>query len=260
MGRYTGKTCRLIFMLVLTASFFVAEIVSGYLGNSIALVSDSFSMLSDLIALCVGLYTGRVSKRSLRTPGASFGFVRSEVVGALCNAVFLAALYFTILVEALQRLARPEAISNAFLILVVGALGLAVNVVGLLVFQDWAACCPCLGRPRQPPPPQPSLDDGQLQAVPVSSALEGTSGWTRDLGARAEGQSSDAAGASRLPPLYPSPPRFLPSHFPLSFFLFPSFRLLTISSPHPFSLISPPALYYLFSFLLVHPFFLPFLS
>ncbi|KAJ6666891.1 hypothetical protein lerEdw1_018893 [Lerista edwardsae] len=197
MGRYTGKTCRLIFMLVLTAGFFVAEIVSGYVGNSIALVSDSFSMLSDLIALCVGICAGRVSKRRRRSPAASFGYGRAEVVGALCNAVFLAALYFTILVEALQRLARPEAISNPFLILVVGALGLAVNVVGLLVFQDWAACCPCLCRPRQPPPPQASLDDGQFQAVPGSSALEGTSGCTRELGGRAEeGQSSGAAGDS----------------------------------------------------------------
>uniref|UniRef100_A0A8D0E0F4 Cation efflux protein transmembrane domain-containing protein n=1 Tax=Salvator merianae TaxID=96440 RepID=A0A8D0E0F4_SALMN len=128
------QTCRLIFMLVLTAGFFVAELVSGYVGNSIALVSDSFSMLSDLIALCVGITTGRVSRRRRRRPGASFGYSRAEVVGALSNAVFLAALYFTILVEALQRLASPQPIRDVELVLIVGALGLGVNVVGHKIF------------------------------------------------------------------------------------------------------------------------------
>ncbi|XP_030050504.1 zinc transporter 10 [Microcaecilia unicolor] len=142
MGRYTGKTCRLIFMLVLTGGFFVAELVSGYLGNSIALVSDSFSMLSDLISLCVGLTAARVSHRTRRGQRATFGYSRAEVVGALCNAVFLTALYFTILVEALMRLARPEIIDRVELVLIVGVLGLVVNIVGLLVFQDYSCFCP----------------------------------------------------------------------------------------------------------------------
>uniref|UniRef100_A0A8C8SGL5 Solute carrier family 30 member 10 n=1 Tax=Pelusios castaneus TaxID=367368 RepID=A0A8C8SGL5_9SAUR len=141
MGRYSGKTCRLIFMLVLTAGFFVAELVSGYLGNSIALVSDSFNMLSDLISLCVGIATGRIARRARRGPGATYGYGRAEAVGALSNAVFLTALCFTILVEAVLRLARPERIDGPELVLIVGALGLAVNLVGLLIFQDWAACC-----------------------------------------------------------------------------------------------------------------------
>ncbi|NXO11660.1 ZNT10 protein, partial [Oriolus oriolus] len=141
MGRYSGKTCRLIFMLVLTVGFFVAELVSGYLGNSIALVSDSFNMLSDLISLCVGLSTGRIARRSRRGPRATYGYSRAEAVGALSNAVFLTALCFTILVDSVLRLARPEPIDDAQLVLIVGTLGLAVNVVGLLVFQDWGACC-----------------------------------------------------------------------------------------------------------------------
>ncbi|NXX70886.1 ZNT10 protein, partial [Spizella passerina] len=146
MGRYSGKTCRLIFMLVLTVGFFVAELVSGYLGNSIALVSDSFNMLSDLISLCVGLSTGRIARRSRRGPRATYGYSRAEAVGALSNAVFLTALCFTILVDSVLRLARPEPIDDAQLVLIVGTLGLAVNVVGLLVFQDWGTCC----RARRP--------------------------------------------------------------------------------------------------------------
>ncbi|XP_057584030.1 calcium/manganese antiporter SLC30A10 isoform X1 [Hippopotamus amphibius kiboko] len=153
MGRYSGKTCRLLFMLVLTVAFFVAELVSGYLGNSIALLSDSFNMLSDLISLCVGLSAGYIARRPRGSLGATYGYARAEVVGALSNAVFLTALCFTIFVEAVLRLARPERIDDPELVLIVGALGLAVNVVGLLIFQDcaaWLACCGRRRRRRQP--------------------------------------------------------------------------------------------------------------
>ncbi|XP_069315767.1 calcium/manganese antiporter SLC30A10 isoform X1 [Eulemur rufifrons] len=146
MGRYSGKTCRLLFMLVLTVAFFVAELVSGYLGNSIALLSDSFNMLSDLISLCVGLGSGYIARRHTRGFRATYGYARAEVVGALSNAVFLTALCFTIFVEAVLRLARPERIDDPELVLIVGALGLAVNVVGLLIFQDCAAWFACCGR------------------------------------------------------------------------------------------------------------------
>ncbi|XP_035952084.2 calcium/manganese antiporter SLC30A10 isoform X1 [Halichoerus grypus] len=159
MGRYSGKTCRLLFMLVLTVAFFVAELVSGYLGNSIALLSDSFNMLSDLISLCVGLGAGYVARRPRGGLGATYGYARAEVLGALSNAVFLTALCFTITVEAVLRLARPERIDDAELVLIVGALGLAVNVLGLLIFQDCAAWLACCGprrrrRSRRPPPPR----------------------------------------------------------------------------------------------------------
>ncbi|KAL7889279.1 hypothetical protein AOLI_G00015370 [Acnodon oligacanthus] len=145
MGRYTGKTCRLIFMLVITVVFFVAEIVAGYVGNSIALVSDSFNMLSDMVSLCVGLLSARLSRRS-GSQRCSYGLARVEVVGALSNAVFLTALLFSISAEAIRRISRPEPIDDPFLVLVVGSLGLAVNVVGLFIFQDCRSMC---GRGRR---------------------------------------------------------------------------------------------------------------
>ncbi|XP_064411207.1 calcium/manganese antiporter SLC30A10-like [Latimeria chalumnae] len=137
MGRYTGKTCRLIFMLVITSVIFVVELVSGYVGNSIALLSDAFNMFSDMISLCVGITACRVSRKKTSSNNV-YDFSRAEVVGALCNAVFLTALNFTILMEAIRRLASPQRIDDAQLVLIVGTLGLAVNIIGLIIFQD---CC-----------------------------------------------------------------------------------------------------------------------
>jgi len=54
------KTCRMVTMLCLTFSFFLAEIVFGYVTNSLALIGDSYHMLSDVIALIVGFASLRV--------------------------------------------------------------------------------------------------------------------------------------------------------------------------------------------------------
>lgn len=62
MGRYTGKKCRLISMFVLTAGYFFVELIVGYVTNSMALVADSFHMLSDVIALIVAYLSVKVSK------------------------------------------------------------------------------------------------------------------------------------------------------------------------------------------------------
>jgi len=57
--------CRLIIMFLLTFGFFLVEIIVGYLTNSMALVADSFHMLSDLAALLVAYFSVKVNYRSL---------------------------------------------------------------------------------------------------------------------------------------------------------------------------------------------------
>jgi len=52
------------------------------------------------------------------------------------NAVFLVALCFSILVEALKRLVEVEEINDPKLLLIVGGAGLLINVIGLILFHD----------------------------------------------------------------------------------------------------------------------------
>lgn len=134
MGKYSGKTCRLLSMLSMTASFFLVEIIVGYITNSVALVADSFHMLSDVVALIVGFSSVRISK--WRTQKNTFGWARAEVLGALVNSVFLIALCFSILVEALKRLVEVEPIENPKLLLIVGGAGLLINIIGLFLFHN----------------------------------------------------------------------------------------------------------------------------
>lgn len=120
-------------MLSFTASFFLVEIVVGYVTNSMALVADSFHMLSDMAALVVAFLSVMMSPR--KWSKNTFGWARAEVLGALVNAVFLIALCFSILVESLKRFYEVEPIHSPDLILYVGALGLLVNILGLALFH-----------------------------------------------------------------------------------------------------------------------------
>ena len=56
--------------------------------------------------------------------------------GALVNAVFLVALCFSITIESAKRFYEPEEIHNPKMILIVGALGLVVNLLGLCLFHE----------------------------------------------------------------------------------------------------------------------------
>lgn len=65
----------------------------------------------------------------------TFGWARAEVLGALVNAVFLVALCFSIFVEACKRFIEVEKIHQPELVLIVGSVGLVVNIVGLGLFH-----------------------------------------------------------------------------------------------------------------------------
>jgi len=65
----------------------------------------------------------------------TFGWARAEVLGAMVNSVLLVALCFTILVESIKRFVDPETIEDPRLVLIVGGLGLLVNVIGIFMFH-----------------------------------------------------------------------------------------------------------------------------
>ncbi|CAH0560216.1 unnamed protein product [Brassicogethes aeneus] len=134
MGKFTGKKCRLLTMLWMTTAFFFVEIIVGYITNSMALVADSFHMLSDVAALVIAFLSVKMSPK--KWSKNTFGWARAEVLGALVNAVFLVALCFSITVEACKRFIENEPIHEPKLLVVVGAIGLLVNLIGLLLFHE----------------------------------------------------------------------------------------------------------------------------
>lgn len=127
-----SKGTRIKIMLGICTTFFLVELISGYLVHSLALMADAFHMLNDIISLLVGLWAVNLAQKAT-TDKYSYGWLRAEILGAFFNAVFLIALCVSIVLEAVTRLIDPPVISNPKIILIVGCFGLASNLVGFVV-------------------------------------------------------------------------------------------------------------------------------
>ncbi|XP_040016495.1 zinc transporter 1a [Gasterosteus aculeatus] len=129
---------RLLCMLSLTFAFFIVEVVVSRMTSSLSMLSDSFHMLSDVIALVVALVAVRFAEKTHATDKNTFGWIRAEVMGALVNGLFLTALCFTIVLEAVERFTEPHEIETPLVVAGVGAAGLLINLLGLCLFRGHA--------------------------------------------------------------------------------------------------------------------------
>ncbi|KAM3447376.1 hypothetical protein MY3296_008771, partial [Beauveria thailandica] len=121
---------RLIATIAISFAFFVAEIAAGFYTHSLALIADAFHYLSDLLGFVVALTALQVSEGSTPAPpGYTFGWQRATLLGAFFNGVFLLALGISILVQAIERFINISPIEDPKLVLIIGSVGLALNVL-----------------------------------------------------------------------------------------------------------------------------------
>jgi cobalt-zinc-cadmium efflux system protein len=112
--------------LTLTLLFAGIEAVSGFLSNSLALISDAGHMVTDAAALGLALLAQLIAKRP---PSArhSFGFVRAEALAAFVNSLAMLVLVAWIVFEAAQRLAHPQDVAGKTVFIVAG-IGACINI------------------------------------------------------------------------------------------------------------------------------------
>jgi cobalt-zinc-cadmium efflux system protein len=124
-GRRADRT-RLTIAFGLIVVFMAAEVATGVIANSLALLSDAGHMLTDAAALGFSLFAISLAARPAR--GAmTFGFKRAEILSAQANGITLVVLAAVIAYEAIRRLFDPPDV-HAWPVLVVALAGMAVNV------------------------------------------------------------------------------------------------------------------------------------
>ena len=127
---------RIILSIALTAVVFVAELVGGYLTNSLALMSDAAHVFMDVFALSLSwfaLYIAEFPPTEKRT----FGLHRVEVFVSFINSIdiFLITLY--IMYKAYYRLLAPQPVESVGM-MIVAVIGLAVNLLVALWLRHYA--------------------------------------------------------------------------------------------------------------------------
>ncbi len=124
---------KLAWVLGLTATFLLVEIIGGIVSNSLALLADAGHMATDVAALSLAWFGARIAQRR-QGSAHQFGNLRWEVLAALVNGIALFAIGIGITREAWLRLNEPREI-DAVLFGGIAAVGLVVNLISLRVLH-----------------------------------------------------------------------------------------------------------------------------
>lgn len=113
--------------LLLTLFFTIVEIVGGLMSNSLALLSDSAHMISDVIALGLSMTAIYLATRQ---PNAryTFGYLRFEIIASFLNGLALCVIAVGIFIEGIRRFIHPEEMDFT-LMLTIACIGFVVNLV-----------------------------------------------------------------------------------------------------------------------------------
>merc|ERR550534_2054537 len=112
--------------------FMAAEMIGGYIANSIAIFSDAAHLLSDVAAYLISIYAIYASNKPA-TESYSWGFKRSEIMGAIASVLLIWAITGWLVVAAIERFFQPPEV-NGGLMVIIAVLGVLVNgTMGLIL-------------------------------------------------------------------------------------------------------------------------------
>jgi len=126
---------RMIGAASILAMFFVIELTTALLINSIALLADAGHMLTDVVAVFMGLAAVVLAKQGSSSPNRTFGWHRAEVFTAVANAVLLVGVSVFILYEAIDRLGGAPSVPGVPMI-VVALSGVTANFVVAMLLRS----------------------------------------------------------------------------------------------------------------------------
>lgn len=128
-----SETQRLKWALAISLIYFFAELIAGFMTNSLALLSDAGHMLSDMGALALSLFAFRMARRPA-THSSTYGFHRVEILAALFNGLTLWLIVGIIFAAAYNRFSDPPAVES-YGMMIVAVVGLLINLAAAIILR-----------------------------------------------------------------------------------------------------------------------------
>lgn len=132
----TSDQRRVALVIALNIAIVIIESTVGVLSGSLALLSDAWHNLSDVLALVVTAIALGLGARPATT-AMTYGYVRSEMMATFINAGFLSLLMIWVAVEAVDRLLHPVAV-DGWLTMITAAVALVVNTASAVILGGHA--------------------------------------------------------------------------------------------------------------------------
>ncbi len=136
-GGGDSRVSRMVIAAGILTAFFAIELTTALAIGSLALLADATHMLTDVVALFMGLTAVLLARRGSKSAARTYGWHRAEVFTAVANAVLLLGVAAFIVYEAFHRLGEPSNVPGRPMILV-ALLALAANVAVVLLLRSHA--------------------------------------------------------------------------------------------------------------------------
>jgi cobalt-zinc-cadmium efflux system protein len=134
-GGGDARVSRMLISAAILTGFFIIELATALLIDSIALLADAGHMLTDLVAIFMGITAVLLARRGSASPARTYGWHRAEVFTAVANAALLLGVAAFILFEAFERLGDAPAVPGVPMIAVALA-GMVTNAVVVLLLRS----------------------------------------------------------------------------------------------------------------------------
>lgn len=116
-------------------AFMVFEFIGGWLSNSVAIMTDAAHMLSDVAGFFISIMSIHLAMKA-PTEKNSYGFLRTEVLGALTSIVLIWGLVIWLVVEATFRvhdILHHEGVKiHAPTMIITACISLICNIINLI--------------------------------------------------------------------------------------------------------------------------------
>lgn len=129
---------RLTLAFGLVATFFVVELAYALISDSLALLSDAGHMAADVVALGAALVATRIATRRDTTGRRTYGSYRAEVFASGFTVLLMLGVAVYVVTEAVGRIGESVEVDTGPM-LIVGTLGLVINVVSMGLLRGGAA-------------------------------------------------------------------------------------------------------------------------
>lgn len=132
-GARNQRKSTLKFILFMTFSFSIIEMIGGYFSHSLALVSDAIHMITDSSSLLLAFFMAHISNKPA-DHNHSYGHGRADILGAFVNSLFMLGVVGFIFYEAIIRIIHPENVESLSMFFI-ATIGLMINLISLFLLH-----------------------------------------------------------------------------------------------------------------------------
>lgn len=118
--------------ICLNVAFVIAELIAGFVYNSMALLTDAGHNISDVASLVLSLVAFWMAKRR-STAVYTYGYKKTTVLAALANSVVLLVAVGILGYESFSRLINPENVEGG-VVAWIAAIGILINAISAMLF------------------------------------------------------------------------------------------------------------------------------